>query len=366
MTISIQSLPKIIRTIMAFVAVMFVVTSIAIITLVYTAQTKIQQAMAVEKIELITVEKGSSFNQFSKQLVNKGWIENRFWLRNYVRFNAELANIKSGTYQVMPETPLIDLLKMVVAGKEHQFSITFIEGTSIKQWLELLAKTKNITHKLPAVFNEGVANEFSVSFVNNDEKMQALAILAQQFNITSKNPEGYFYPDTYAFSLGDSDIAILSRAHNKMLQELDKRWQKRDTNLPYKTKHEALTMASIIEKESGKYAEHEIIASVFVNRLHKKMRLQTDPTVIYGLGENYYGDIKYKHLRDKTPYNTRKIKGLTPTPIAMPGENALDAAFSPATTEFLYFVSNGNGEHIFSTNLADHNRAVTKYQRKKK
>lgn len=366
MTISIKNLPKVTRKIRTLITMMFVITSIAIITLIFVTQSKIQQTMTIEKIELITVEKGSSFNQFSKQLVNKGWLDNRFWLRNYVRFNPELANIKSGTYQVMPETPLIDLLEMIVAGKEHQFTITFIEGTSIKQWLGLLSKTKNITHTLPTIFNEGALNEFSVSFVNNDKKMQALNALAQQFKINTSNPEGYFYPDTYAFSLGDSDIAILTRAHNKMLHELDKRWHNRDISLPYKTKHEALTMASIIEKESGKYAEHEIIASVFINRLHKKMRLQTDPTVIYGLGENYYGDIKYKHLRDKTPYNTRKIKGLTPTPIAMPGKNALDAAFSPATTNFLYFVSNGNGEHIFSTNLADHNRAVSKYQRKKK
>lgn len=326
---------------------------------------QVKQPLNLAENQLITVEEGSSFHQFSRLLVKKGWLENRFWLRNYVRLYPELAKIKAGTYQVLAKTNTQTLLSQVVAGKEHQFSITFIEGTSIKQWFELLAKTKNISHELPALFTEGETNEFAVSFVNNDKKMQALNLFAQQFNIDVKNPEGYFYPDTYAFSLGDSDLDILNRAHDKMLQELDKRWQNRDVSLPYKTKHEALTMASIIEKESGKYAEHEIIASVFINRLHKKMRLQTDPTVIYGLGENYYGDIKYKHLRDKTSYNTRKIKGLTPTPIAMPGKNALDAAFAPATTNYLYFVSNGNGEHIFTTNLKDHNRAVKKYQLKK-
>lgn len=323
-----------------------------------------KQPINLTKQQLITIEEGSSFHQFSRLLVKKGWLENRFWLRNYVRLYPELAKIKAGTYQIQANISLQALLRQIVAGKEHQFSITFVEGTSIKQWLELLASTENIQHEISDVFMQGKENTFSVSYVDNKEKMAALKLLSQQFTVEQQYPEGYFYPDTYAFSLGDSDIDILRRANNKMLKELDKRWQNRDKNLPYKTKHEALTMASIIEKESGKYAEHEIIASVFVNRLHKKMRLQTDPTVIYGLGENYYGDIKFKHLRDKTPYNTRKIKGLPPTPIAMPGKNALDAAFAPASTSYLYFVSNGKGEHIFSTNLRDHNQAVKKYQLK--
>lgn len=323
-----------------------------------------KQPINLTKQQLITIEEGSSFHQFSRLLVKKGWLENRFWLRNYVRLYPELAKIKAGTYQIQANISLQALLRQIVAGKEHQFSITFVEGTSIKQWLELLASTENIQHEISDVFMQGKENTFSVSYVDNKEKMAALKLLSQQFTVVRQYPEGYFYPDTYAFSLGDSDIDILRRANNKMLKELDKRWQNRDKNLPYKTKHEALTMASIIEKESGKYAEHEIIASVFVNRLHKKMRLQTDPTVIYGLGENYYGDIKFKHLRDKTPYNTRKIKGLPPTPIAMPGKNALDAAFAPASTSYLYFVSNGKGEHIFSTNLRDHNQAVKKYQLK--
>jgi UPF0755 protein len=349
------------KVILLVATFIFLMVCYVVINTLYQAK----QPLNLNEDQLITVEEGSSFHLFSRLLVKKGWLKNRFWLRNYVRLYPELANIKAGTYQVLAQTNTQALLLQLVAGKEHQFSITFVEGTSIKQWFELLIKTKNISHELPDIFTEGETNEFAVSFVNNDKKMQALRLFSQQFKIKTKNPEGYFYPDTYAFSLGDSDIDILSRAHKKMMQELDKRWQNRDTSLPYKTKHEALTMASIIEKESGKYAEHEIIASVFINRLHKKMRLQTDPTVIYGLGENYYGDIKYKHLRDKTPYNTRKIKGLTPTPIAMPGKNALDAAFSPAITNYLYFVSNGNGEHIFTTNLQDHNRAVRKYQLKK-
>ena len=347
-------------TILLFTGVTLLLLAYLIGNTLYQAE----QPLELSDTQLITVKEGSSFHHLSQLLVKKGWLKNRFWLRNYVRLYPELANIKAGTYQILANTTTQALLTQLVAGKEHQFSITFVEGTSIKQWFELLAKTKNITHELPVVFTEGEANEFAVSFVNNDKKMRALQLFSQQLNIADKNPEGYFYPDTYAFSFGDSDLDILRRAHKKMQHELDKLWQSRDVNLPYKSKYEALTMASIIEKESGKYAEHEIIASVFINRLHKKMRLQTDPTVIYGLGENYYGDIKFKHLRTKTPYNTRKIKGLTPTPIAMPGKSALEAAFAPATTNYLYFVSNGNGEHIFTTNLKDHNRAVKKYQLK--
>lgn len=358
-------LPRLIKKTLVTLSLTALLSILIAALLMISAEVKIQQPLAIKQAELLTIKPGTSFNGFSKQLVTRGWLDNRFWLRSYVKFNPQLSIIKSGTYQVPANVTMFDLLSLVVSGKEHQFSITFIEGTSIKQWLELLNKTNNITHQLPSVFTDGETNDFAVSFVNNDKKMQALSLLAQQFKIASNNPEGYFYPDTYAFSAGDSDVDILSRAHNKMMQELDIRWQNRDRNLPYKTKHEALTMASIIEKESGMYAEHEIIASVFINRLNKKMRLQTDPTVIYGLGENYYGDITFKHLRDKTPYNTRKIKGLTPTPIAMPGKNALDAAFAPATTNYLYFVSNGDGEHIFTTNLQDHNRAVKKYQLKK-
>ncbi|MGK2234797.1 MAG: UPF0755 protein [Colwellia sp.] len=323
-------------------AVSVLLSIIAVIVVMLIAEKKVQQPLNLVQSEFITVKSGTSFNAFSKQLVNKQWLDNDFWLRIYAKFNPTQSKIKSGTYQVTTETNILSLLNLVVSGKEHQFSITFIEGSTFKQVLTLLAQHPNISHQLVGLSPSAIAKKLA---------------------IVQDNPEGWLFPETYTFTQGASDISIIKRAHKKMQSALAEHWENRADNLPYKSAYQALIMASIIEKESGKYAEHPRISSVFVNRLNKHMRLQTDPTVIYGLGERYQGDITYAHLREKTAYNTYKIKGLPPTPIALPGAQALEAALHPELSDYLYFVSNGAGEHIFSTNLADHNRAVNKYQR---
>ena len=306
---------------------------------------KINQPLLLQKTQLLTVKQGTTVSKLSRQLVEKNWLITRFWLRNYPRLFAKYADIKTGSYQITPGTTLKQLLTQLNAGKEYQFEITFVEGTTFKQWLELLASKPHITHNLA---------------------QKSIAEIAQLLNIKHANPEGLFFPDTYAYTVGTDELTLLKRAHIKMNIQLDKFWQNRDQGLPFINAYQALIMASIIEKETSKVEEQPQIAAVFINRLAKNMRLQTDPTVIYGVGELYQGDITRKHLREKTPYNTYKIKGLPPTPIAMPGISALRASMHPAQSEYLYFVSQGNGYHVFSTTLKAHNKAVKRFLRGQK
>ena len=304
-------------------------------------QYQLQLPLKLDEAQLIEVKSGASIHSFSKQIVNAGFLENRFWLRNYVRLNKQYAQLKAGVYQLTPGMSPLALLKMINQGKEHQFTIQFIEGTTFKQWLRLLKDQPYIKSTL--------ANK-------------SIAEIAQLLGVSQLNPEGWFYPDTYLYTANTSDMAILKRAHAKMKQELEQLWNTRAPGLPYDNRYQALIMASIVEKESGKVVEQPIIASVFVNRLNKKMRLQTDPTVIYGLGDRYQGDIKRSHLREKTLYNTYRINGMPPTPIAMPSKTAIKAVLNPATSDFYYFVGKGDGFHKFSKNLAEHNKAVVRYQ----
>ncbi|XQW86640.1 endolytic transglycosylase MltG [Thalassotalea piscium] len=313
---------------------------IGIIALAKIVDYQISQPLNLTENELLTLSSGTSFNQFTRQLVKLGAIDSKIWLKSYVKVFPEKGKIKAGTYQLTPQMSAKEVLALLCSGKEYQFSITFIEGSTFKEWLAIIKEHPHILHTLTT------SDYGSVS-----------SLLA----LDKPYPEGLFFPDTYLFTEKTSDIEILKRAYEKMKTLLAQEWEARDENLPYDSAYQALIMASIIEKESGQLAEHQIIASVFVNRLRKNMRLQTDPTVIYGLGERYKGDIKRVHLKEKTAYNTYRINGLPPTPIAMPGKSAIYAAMHPELTDYYYFVSQGNGKHIFSTNLKEHNQAVTKY-----
>lgn len=299
--------------------------------------------------QLLTLKKGSSIGSFSKQLVNQGWISNRFWLRNYIRLHPAMAQLKAGTYQVKAGTPLLNLIEQLVAGKEHQFTVTFIEGSTFVQWLSLLTQQKNLVQTL-----------------SEKSTAQISSALGIKNTVKANNPEGLFFPDTYAYTAGTTDLMILQWALMRMQNKLAALWHSRAQDLPYQDAYQALVMASIIEKETGQREEQGLIASVFINRLRKRMRLQTDPTVIYGLGSRYQGDIKRIHLRQFTPYNTYRINGLPPTPIAMPGISAIAAALQPDISDYFYFVSQGNGYHVFSTNLSQHNAAVARFQLTKK
>jgi UPF0755 protein len=306
----------------------------------YQLHNAMNATISIEQDSFLTIKPGSSISSFAKQLQSNQWIDNRFWLRNYGRLFPNKVNIKTGTYLIAKGVTLKELISQVVEGKEYQFSITFIEGTRFKDALILLSRHQHIKQTLQG---------FSIETI------------AQKIGINAKNPEGWLFPDTYSFTAGTSDIALLKRSYNNMKTQLEALWVNRAKNLPYNSAYEALIMASIIEKETSYIKEQPLISSVFVNRLAKKMRLQTDPTIIYGLGDRYKGDITYAHKREKTAYNTYRIDGLPPTPIAMAGLSAIKATLHPATSDYFYFVSGGNGRHVFSRTLSEHNKAVRQY-----
>ncbi|TBL73658.1 endolytic transglycosylase MltG [Obesumbacterium proteus] len=260
------------------------------------------------------------------------------WL---LQLEPELANFKAGTYRITPGMTVREFLELLKSGKEAQFTVRFIEGTRFQDWMQVLAASPNLKHAL----------------ANKDESQ-----IAKILGIPEGRPiEGWLYPDTYHYTAGNSDEMILKRAYNRMSKEVDEIWQDREKNLPYKTPEDLVTMASIIEKETGVGEERGKVASVFINRLRIGMRLQTDPTVIYGLGKNYNGNLTRRDLQQPTAYNTYVISGLPPTPIAMPSRASLEAAAHPEKTSYLYFVADGKGGHVFTTNLQSHNQAVRNY-----
>lgn len=250
--------------------------------------------------------------------------------------------IKAGSYEFSQALTPLELLDRLTRGDVRQAELRLLEGWTLRQVRDALDASGQLRHDSTGM----------------DE-----AALRAALGATEPNLEGLLFPDTYLFAKDSSDIAVLRRAYHAMQRHLAAEWQARDANLPYQTPYEALIMASIVEKETGKAAERELIAGALVNRLRIGMRLQTDPTVIYGLGEAFDGNLKKVHLLTDGPYNTYTRAGLPPTPIAIPGLASLRAALRPAKTDALYYVSRGDGNSQFSRTLEEHNRAVNKYQR---
>jgi UPF0755 protein len=292
-----------------------------------------------------TVASGSNLQQISHDLVDAELTRlPAEYLHIYGRLINKAHLIKAGEYRIEAQTTLPQLLDLLIAGQVIQYSFTIVEGMTAQQLINMITTDERIRKTL--------------SDTSLPEVMKAL-------ELPSNNGEGEFAPETYYFTSGTTDTQILSRAHRLMTTNLEEAWHTKAENLPYKTPYEALIMASIIEKETGIAEERTLIAGVFVRRLEMGMRLQTDPTVIYGLGENFDGNLRRKDLTSDTAYNTYTRHGLPPTPIALPSKESIKAALHPQAGKSLFFVASGHeGRHIFSATLADHNKAVRQYQLK--
>jgi len=289
----------------------------------------------------LTVASGQTLASVAGLLAADGVLADPWLLRLYGRWSGLDQQIKRGEYLVPPGTTPEALLLLLQSGKVITYQVTLPEGITLAAAIAILAADPVLQHTV---------------FEYTDPRLLELT------GATS-NPEGLFFPDSYQFERGDSDWDILQRAYRAMQSTLITEWEARAGGLPYETPYEALIMASIVEKETALPEERQAIAGVFVRRLDKGMRLQTDPTVIYGLGEEYRGNLKRSHLKDDVnPYNTYRIRGLPPTPIALPGRAAIHAALHPQDGKSLYFVARGDGGHQFSETLAEHRAAVRKYQ----
>lgn len=289
-----------------------------------------------------TITSGVGINGAAQQIADAGAPLNPILFALLARGSGKGNRIKAGSYELKPGATPLRLLDQLVRGEFAQESLTIIEGWSFKQMRQAIAEHKGLKHDTAALSNS-----------------ELLAKVTNEFTA----PEGLFFPDTYLFAKGASDMQIYRQAFALMNKRLGEAWSRRDPALPYKTPYDALIMASIVEKETGQKSERGMVAGVFVNRLKTGMLLQTDPTVIYGMGERYQGVIRKSDLLTDTPYNTYTRKGMPPTPIALPGAASLAAALSPDKTDALYFVARGDGTSHFSSNLSEHNQAVNKYQR---
>jgi UPF0755 protein len=300
---------------------------------------------AVQQNLVVEIEKGDSFGKITQTLLAQNLAINPFWFRAIAYQQGVINSLKPGEYELTSGLTIPQILAIFAEGRAIRYTITFPEGWNLKDILQALAHTPNLKKNLTNL---------------------AVAEISSQLGISESNPEGWFFPDTYHFEKNETDISILARAHAKMKDVLQEEWAQKEQELPYKTPYEALIMASIVERETGAKSERSKIAGVFVRRLAKGMLLQTDPTVIYGMGDKYQGNIRANDLTTATPYNTYVIQGLPPTPIAMPGRDAIHAALHPDKGNSLYFVAKGDGSHQFSATLAEHNQAVNNFQKHKR
>lgn len=308
-------------------------------------QRQLDRPLHLQQAEILLIKPGTSLKAIAHELVKRHWLEHDYYLVLGGR-GAGLANsIKAGEYKIQPGMTARQFLQLIVSGRVVQYSLTIPEGWTFRQIKAAVAADPHLRHTLVGLDN---------------------ASIMDRLGHPGQNPEGRFFPDTYRFPDGTLDLDFLKRAYRMMQRVLAEEWQQRAIGLPYKTPYQALIMASLIEKETAVPEERSKIAGVFVRRLQRGMKLETDPTVIYAIGPDFNGDITSKDLKVDSPYNTYRHPGLPPSPIAAPGRKSIHAALHPDDGDALYFVATGKGRHYFSATLAEHNRAVAKYQLKKK
>ncbi len=289
-----------------------------------------------------SLRQGSSLKVMAHEMAQAGLLPREWMFVWLARLLGKDQQIKAGSYALDHAVSPLELLQILSAGQVSARRLSVIEGWTFKQFRAALDATPELLH---------------------DSQGMSDSELLRRIGAVETHPEGLFFPDTYQFAAGTSDLAILQRAYQTMQQRLQQAWQQRAADLPLDNPYQALVLASIVEKETGTPSDRAMIAGVFINRLRKHMLLQTDPSVIYGLGERFDGNLRKRDLLSDTPYNTYTRAGLTPTPIALPGDAALQAALHPAQTDALYFVARGDGSSHFSSSLSEHNHAVNKYQK---
>ncbi len=337
--------------------IVIVVLLAAVLSLTYFAYTHVKafgaKTVSPPQAFVVQLEKGDSARDVWRQLPLETSDTDNFTFKVWLKLFPEFSRVKVGYYEFSAEPSIQDVFTIITSGIQTQFSISLVEGLTIRQWLEVLKADSKLKQDLPsqdALFDAIVNSaDNKPGFCNND----------------LRSIEGCLLADTYFYTYQDSALSILRRAYSSMAEALDTAWAQRYQDIPIDTPYQALILASIIEKETAVASERGVIAGVFSNRLELNMRLQTDPTVIYGIGPDFDGNITRKHLREYTPFNTYRINGLPPTPIAMAGMPSLMAAVQPDITDYIYFVAKGDGTHQFSVTLQEHNEAVAEYQLKR-
>jgi len=287
------------------------------------------------------LKRGDTLSHLSTRLKNDKVISNALLFKLYSRITGVDKKLHAGEYQIPRGDNLLDLFEQFKKGSNLRYSITFVEGWNYKQLFSAIKKDQGIVW-------------------SGDEQT-----IKQELGLQDQHLEGQFFADTYYYSKGESANNILKASHIKLWDILEEEWQGREQNLPLDSPYEALILASIVEKETSLASERPLIAGVFINRLNISMRLQTDPTVIYGMGDSYEGKIRKKHLLEYTPYNTYRIPALPPTPIAIVGRESINAVLHPLKSDYFYFVAKGDGSHYFSSTYEEHQRAIQQFQLKR-